>query len=40
MLNVANPPETPDYIGTVTGFIEKSPEIVERFKEVFKKTEE
>ena len=40
MLNVANPPEAPDYIGTVTNFIEKSPDIVARLKDVFKKDEE
>lgn len=37
MLNVANPPETPDYIGSVTGLIEKSPDIVAKLKDVFKK---
>ena len=40
LLNVANPPETPDYIGTVTDFIEKSPDIVSRFKDIFKKDAE
>ncbi|MBE6605969.1 MAG: sporulation protein YtfJ [Ruminococcaceae bacterium] len=40
MLNVANPPEAPDYIGSVTGLIEKSPDIVAKLKDVFKKDSE
>lgn len=37
MMNVLNPAEAPDYIGTITGFIEKSPDIVSKFKDIFKK---
>ncbi|MBQ7822127.1 MAG: sporulation protein YtfJ [Clostridia bacterium] len=40
MLNVDSPSDTPDYVGTVTNFIEKSPDIVARLKDVFKKSEE
>lgn len=40
MLNVQNPPETPDYIGSVSNLIEKSPEIVGKIKDIFKKDEE
>jgi sporulation protein YtfJ len=37
MINVEMPPETPDVVGTVTGFIEKSPDIVAKFKDIFAK---
>lgn len=37
IMNVLNPAEAPDYIGTITGFIEKSPDIVSKFKDIFKK---
>ncbi len=37
MINVEMPPEAPDVVGTVTGFIEKSPDIVAKFKEIFAK---
>ena len=37
MINVEMPPEAPDVIGTVTGFIEKSPDIVAKFKDIFAK---
>lgn len=40
MLNVANPPETPDYIGSVTNLIEKTPDIAAKLKDVFKKDSE
>ena len=40
MLNVENPPQTPDYVGSVTSFIEKSPELIAKFKELFGKKEE
>ena len=39
MLNVNNPPQAPDYIGSVTGLIEKSPDIVAKIKDIFKKEE-
>ena len=37
MINVEMPPEAPDVVGTVTGFIEKSPDIVAKFKDIFAK---
>ncbi len=37
MLSVQNPPETPDYIGSVSNLLEKSPEIVGKIKDLFKK---
>lgn len=40
MLNVENPPQAPDYVGSVTNFIEKSPELIAKFKELFGKKEE
>jgi hypothetical protein len=40
MLNVENPPQAPDYVGSVTSFIEKSPELIAKFKELFGKKEE
>ncbi len=39
MINVEMPPEAPDVVGTVTGFIEKSPDIVAKFKDIFAKGE-
>ncbi len=40
MLTIENPPQAPDYIGTVTGFIEKSPELISKFKKLFGKEED
>ena len=37
MIHVEMPPEAPDVVGTVTGFIEKSPDIVAKFKDIFAK---
>lgn len=39
MLSVENPPQAPDYIGSVTGFIEKSPDLIAKFKDIFGKKE-
>lgn len=40
MINVEMPPEAPDIVGAVTGFIEKSPDIVSKFKDIFTKNSE
>ncbi len=40
MLNVDSNAEAPDYIGTVADLIEKTPDIISRIKDVFKKSEE
>lgn len=37
MLTIDNPPQAPDYIGSVTSFIEKSPDLIAKFKDIFGK---